>query len=246
MYKLKTIIGTIIILLISLSLYGCETQADINARKQQERQDFIQRSIQKYQEGVALFQEMDFSKPDKEKVKKATLGVFCATSDNMRFSERDDCYGAITGSCPNAQELYYTGQCLEIIAQWGSIEKGLTIKDSMLFYYAKLIPENYNGPLKEKVLPLRNEIFYIEENVVQPQKAAREARHKQLQAEYDRTYSERVAKQHDDDPYYDEEYYAEGHYEEDYDDDGYRVDRREDHRQDRHSGGMPWHLRDKR
>lgn len=100
MYKLKTIIGTIIILLISIALYGCETQADINARKQQERQDFIQRSIQKYQEGVALFQEMDFSKPDKEKVKKATSGVFYATSDNMRFSERDDCYGAITGSCP--------------------------------------------------------------------------------------------------------------------------------------------------
>ena len=107
----------------------------------------------------------------------------------------------------------------------------------MLLHYAGLIPENYNGPLKKKVLTLRSQIFDINENVVKPKKAAQEARHKQLQAEYNRTYSERVAKLGDHDPYYDEEYYAEGHYEEDYDDDGYRLDRREDRENHRQFGG---------
>ena len=107
----------------------------------------------------------------------------------------------------------------------------------MLLYYAGLIPENYSGPLKKKVLTLRNQIFDINENVVKTKKAAQEVRHKQLQAEYNRTYSERVAKQGVHDPYYDEEYYAEGHYEEDYDDDGYRLDRHEDRGHHRQSGG---------
>lgn len=86
-------------------------------------------------------------------------------------------------------------------------------------------------------MTLRNQIFDINEYVVKPKKAAQEARHKQLQAEYNRTYSERVAKLGDHDPYYDEEYYAEGYYEEDYDDDGYRLDRREDRERHRQSGG---------
>ena len=72
-------------------------------------------------------------------------------------------------------------------------------------------------------------------------KEAKKARHRELQAEYNRTYSERVAKMKGDDPYYDEEYYAAGHYEEDYDDDGYRVDRRAD-RQQREMPSNSWRI----
>lgn len=153
------------------------------------------------------------------------------------MSERTDCASTIANVCPDAEALYYTANCLEIIAEWGGIEKGITVKNSMLLHYAGLIPEKYNGPLKKKVLELRNQIFDINENVVKPKKAAQEARHKQLQAEYNRTYSERVDKMSADDPYYDEEFYTVGNYEEDYDDDSYRSKRREDRERHRQSGG---------
>ncbi len=217
-----------ILLVITLSIFGCETKADIEAREQQQRVSFMNWSIGDYQKGMAIFREMDFSTPDQKKAAEASTAFFGATPAHLQMSERTDCLSTVTTACPDADVLYYTANCLEIIAEWGGIEKGITVKDSMLIHYAGLIPENYNGVLKHKVLPLRNQIFDINENVVKPKKAAQKARNKQLQAEYNRTYSERVAKMSGNDPYYDEEFYAEGHYEEDYDDDGYRLDRRED------------------
>ncbi len=95
-------------------------------------------------------------------------------------------------------------------------------------------------------MDLRNQIIEIDENTVKPEREAKKVRHKQLQAEYDRTYSERVARMQGDDPYYDEEYYAEGHYEEDYDDDGYRADRHADKhagRQQREMSSNSWRMR---
>ena len=232
-----TLIVSLLIMIITLTISGCETKADIEAREQEQRYSFINRSIDGYQKGIAIFHEMDFAHPDQQKAKEASLAFFGGTPDHVRMSERTDCSSTIANVCPNAEALYYTANCLEIIAEWGGIEKGITVKNSMLLHYAGLIPENYNGPLKKKVLTLRNQIFDINEYVVKPKKAAQEARHKQLQAEYDRTYSERVTKQGGHDPYYDEEYYAEGHYEEDYDDDGYRLDRREDRENHRQFGG---------
>lgn len=232
----------ILLLVVSSVILGCETSADIRARELQEQQDYIARASQEYKEGIAIFQEMDFSNPDKEKAEKAIMAFVAGTDSSMEFRNRRDCSSALSSSCPNAQELYYMAHCLKIIGEWGSIEKGLTIKDSMLRYYADLIPENYNGTLKEKVLPLRNQIIDIDENVVKPEKEAKKARHRQLQAEYDRTYSERVAQMKGDDPYYDEEYYAAGHYEEDYDDDGYLIDRRAD-RQQREMPSNSWRMR---
>lgn len=232
-----TLIVSLLIMIITLTISGCETKADIEAREQEQRYSFINRSIDGYQKGIAIFHEMDFAHPDQQKAKEASTAFFGGTPNHIRFSERTDCASTIAIVCPDAESLYYAANCLEIIAEWGGIEKGITVKNSMLLHYAGLIPENYNGPLKKKVLTLRNQIFDINENVVKPKKAAQEARHKQLQAEYNRTYSERVAKQGGIDPYYDEEYYAEGHYEEDYDDDGYRLDRREDRENHRQSGG---------
>lgn len=231
------ILGLLFLAIISFYLAGCETKADIEAREQNQRYSFINRSIEGYQKGIAIFHEMDFAHPDQQKAKEASLAFFGGTPDHVRMSERTDCSSTIANVCPNAEALYYTANCLEIIAEWGGIEKGITVKNSMLLHYAGLIPENYNGPLKKKVLTLRSQIFDINENVVKPKKATQEARHKQLQAEYNRTYSERVAKQGGHDPYYDEEYYAAGHYEEDYDDDGYRLNRREDRDHHRQSGG---------
>ena len=238
----KKVYVLFLLVVVLFSTAGCETSADIKAREQQARQDFIARACQSYQEGIAIFQEMDFSNPDKVKADEASSAFFAGTDKNMEFSDRRDCGTEINRSCPNAQELYYAAHCLEIIGEWGSIEKGLTIKDSMLRYYADLIPENYNGLFKEKVLPLRNQIIDIDENVVKPLKEAKKAWHRELQAEYNRAYSERVAKMKGDDPYYDEEYYAAGHYEEDYDDDGYRVDRRAD-RQQREMPSNSWRMR---
>jgi len=227
----------IMTLVILVPIFGCETKADIEAREQEQRYSFINRSIAGYQKGIAIFHEMDFAHPDQQKAKEAGTAFFRGTPDYIRMSERNACASTIAHVCPNAEALYYTANCLEIIAEWGGIEKGITVKNSMLLYYAGLIPENYNGPLKKKVLELRSQIFDINENVVKPKKAAQEARHKQLQAEYNRTYSERVARQGDDDPYYDEEFYTAGNYDEDYDDDSYRSERREDRERHRQSGG---------
>ena len=232
-----TLIVSLLIMIITLTISGCETKADIEAREQQQRYSFINRSIAGYQKGIAIFHEMDFAHPDQQKAKEASLAFFGGTPNHIRFSERTDCASTIAIVCPDAESLYYAANCLEIIAEWGGIEKGITVKNSMLLHYAGLIPENYNGPLKKKVLTLRSQIFDINENVVKPKKAAQEARHKQLQAEYNRTYSERVAKQGDHDPYYDEEYYTAGNYREEYDDDGYRVDRQEAREHHRQSGG---------
>ncbi|ORT99941.1 hypothetical protein D081_1522 [Anaerovibrio sp. JC8] len=237
MKTIKTISFVICLVLLLLFVGGCETKSDIEARQQQEREYFIKSAEESYQEGMAIFQEMDFSNPDKEKSKKASLCFFVGTADHRHFSEREDCASEVKSKCPNAEELYYTANCLEIISEWGTIEKGLTIKNSMLRYYAELIPEKYDGDLKEKVLLIRNQIIDIDENVVKPKAAALKERHKQLQAEYDRTYSERVAKQGDDDPYYDEEFYTAGNYSEDYDDDSYRSEKREDREHHRQSGG---------
>ncbi len=227
----------IMTLVILVPISGCETKADIEAREQNQRYSFINRSVEGYQKGIAIFHEMDFAHPDQQKAKEAGTAFFGGTPDHVRMSERMDCASSVANACPNAEVLYYTANCLEIIAEWGGIEKGITVKNSMLLHYAGFIPENYNGVLKRKVLALRHQIFDINENVVKPKKAARESRNKQLQAEYNRTYSERVAKMGGNDPYYDEEYYAAGHYEEDYDDDGYRLDHREDRGQHRQSGG---------
>ncbi|WP_027396024.1 hypothetical protein [Anaerovibrio lipolyticus] len=231
------IIGCLLLSIISFSILGCETKADIETREQNQRYSFINRSIESYQKGIEIFHEMDFAHPDQNKAKEAATAFFGGTPDHIRLSERNDCASTIAKVCPNAEVLYYTANCLEIIAEWGGIEKGIIVKNSMLLYYAGLIPENYNGPLKKKVLELRSQIFDINENVVKPKKAAQEARHKQLQDEYNRTYSERVAKMSGNAPYYDEEYYAAGHYEEDYDDDGYRLDHREAREHHRQSGG---------
>lgn len=237
MTAIKRLFLFLILLIITLSISGCETKADIEAREQDQRYSFINRSIDGYQKGIAIFHEMDFAHPDQQKAKEASLAFFGGTPNHIRFSERTDCASTIANVCPDAEVLYYTANCLEIIAEWGGIEKGITVKNSMLLHYAGLIPENYKGPLKRKVLELRSQIFDINENVVKPKKAAQEARHKQLQAEYNRTYSERVAKMSADDPYYDEEFYTAGNYEEDYDDDSYRSERREDRDRHRQSGG---------
>ena len=234
---LRKVYVLFLLCIVLLSISGCDTKADIEAREQEQRYSFINRSIEGYQKGIAIFHEMDFAHPDQQKAKEASLAFFGGTPNHIRFSERTDCASTIANVCPDAEALYYTANCLEIIAEWGGIEKGITVKNSMLLHYAGLIPENYNGPLKKKVLTLRNQIFDINENVVKPKKAAQEARHKQLQAEYNRTYSERVAKQGGHDPYYDEEYYTAGNYREEYDDDGYRVDRQEAREQHRQSGG---------
>ena len=234
---LRKVYVLFLLCIVLLSISGCDTKADIEAREQEQRYSFINRSIEGYQKGIAIFHEMDFAHPDQQKAKEASLAFFGGTPDHVRMSERTDCSSTIANVCPNAEALYYTANCLEIIAEWGGIEKGITVKNSMLLHYAGLIPENYNGPLKKKVLTLRSQIFDINENVVKPKKAAQEARHKQLQAEYNRTYSERVAKMSADDPYYDEEFYTAGNYREEYDDDGYRVDRQEAREQHRQSGG---------
>ncbi|WP_297965892.1 hypothetical protein [uncultured Anaerovibrio sp.] len=206
-------------------IFGCGSKTDIAVKKQQERESFIKWSAESYQNGIKIFQEMDFSAPDKEKAEKAATAFFAGTHSHMEFSKRTDCSMEIAKVCPDAETLYYTAQCLAIIGEGGSIEEGHYLKDGMLIYYAELIPEAYSGVMMDKVLPLRSEIIDIYEDVVKPQKVAKEARRKKMQAEYNRTYSERVAKQADDDPYYDEEYYAEGYFEEDYDYDGYRVEK---------------------
>ncbi|WP_027407636.1 hypothetical protein [Anaerovibrio sp. RM50] len=235
--NIYSFLGLFLLTIISISISGCETKADIEAREQEQRYSFINRSIEGYQKGIAIFHEMDFAHPDQQKSKEASLAFFGGTPDHVRMSERTDCASTIANVCPGAETLYYTANCLEIIAEWGGIEKGITVKNSMLLHYAGLIPENYNGPLKKKVLTLRSQILDINENVVKPKKAAQEARHKQLQAEYNRTYSERVAKMSGNDPYYDEEYYTAGNYREEYDDDGYHVDRQEAREHHRQSGG---------
>ena len=234
---LRKVYVLFLLFIVLFSISGCDTKADIEAREQEQRYSFINRSIAGYQKGIAIFHEMDFAHPDQQKAKEASLAFFGGTPNHIRFSERTDCASTIAIVCPDAESLYYVANCLEIIAEWGGIEKGITVKNSMLLHYAGLIPENYNGPLKKKVLTLRSQIFDINENVVKPKKAAQEARHKQLQAEYNRTYSERVAKMSADDPYYDEEFYTAGNYEEDYDDDSYRSERREDRERHRQSGG---------
>ncbi|WP_027397907.1 hypothetical protein [Anaerovibrio lipolyticus] len=235
--ELRKVYVLFLLFIVLLSSSGCETKADIEAREQEQQYSFINRSIEGYQKGIAIFHEMDFAHPDQQKAKEASTAFFGGTPDHVRMSERTDCASTIADVCPNAEALYYTANCLEIIAEWGGIEKGITVKNSMLLYYAGLIPENYSGPLKKKVLTLRSQIFDINENVVKPKKAAQEVRHKQLQAEYNRTYSERVAKMSGNDPYYDEEYYTAGNYREEYDDDGYRVDRQEAREHHRQSGG---------
>ena len=234
---LRKVYVLFLLFIVLFSIAGCESKADIEAREQQQRVSFINWSIGDYQKGMAIFREMDFSAPDQKKAAEASTAFFGATSAHLQMSERTDCSSTITTACPDAEILYYTANCLEIIAEWGGIEKGITVKDSMLLHYAGLIPVNYNGVLKHKVLTLRNQIFDINENVVKPKKAAQEALHKQLQAEYNRTYSERVAKMSGNDPYYDEEYYTAGNYREEYDDDGYRVDRQEAREHHRQSGG---------
>jgi len=152
MNNINKIFSAIMLLVVSLAILGCETSADIKVREQQKRQDFIAWASQRYQYGMGIFQEMDFSNPDKEKADIASTAFLAGTDMNMEFKDRKDCSIAINSSCPNAQELYYAAECLKLIGEWGSIEKGLTIKESMLRYYADLIPENYSGALKEKAL----------------------------------------------------------------------------------------------
>ncbi|MBP3232449.1 MAG: hypothetical protein J6M33_09230 [Anaerovibrio sp.] len=152
MNNINKIFSAIMLLVVSLAILGCETSADIKVREQQQRQDFIAWVSQRYQYGMGIFQEIDFSNPDKEKADIASTAFFAGTDMNMEFKDRKDCSIAISSSCPNAQELYYVAECLKLIGERGSIEKGLTIKDSMLRYYVELILENYSGALKEKAL----------------------------------------------------------------------------------------------
>ena len=88
MNNINKIFSAIMLLVVSLAILGCETSADIKVREQQQRQDFIAWVSQRYQYGMGIFQEIDFSNPDKEKADIASTAFFAGTDMNMEFKDR--------------------------------------------------------------------------------------------------------------------------------------------------------------
>ena len=146
---------------------GTEKQLDYESRKDDEGfADYLKVCQREYNEGLQQIQEIDFEHPDKAKTRGLSSNFALATYVNFMnksFFDKTAKYEQMVAACPNANELYSISVCLEKIAEAGSLEEALLRYDSV-YIQAILIPENYDGILKDKILPLRNHIVEVYEN----------------------------------------------------------------------------------
>lgn len=188
---------------------GTEKQLDYESRKDDETfADYLKVCQREYNEGLQQIQEIDFEHPDKAKTRGLSSKFALATYVNFMnksFFDKTAKYEQVVAACPNANELYSFSVCLEKIAEAGSVEEAL-LRYDIIYKQAIIIPEHYDGILKDKIIMLRNHIIEVYENDTKPNLQGQELERK-VKAEkatnyrYENDYENEDDKENCDDSY---------------------------------------------